>query len=99
MSNYLAAFFIFPVLAIPLTIIWLCLKPQWLQSVGYLPDNRLFFILYAAIAWIICILIIIMGYDWEHQTTISEQLAAGLGCLAFSFGFIFIFKKWLIREK
>lgn len=31
----------------------------------------------------------------SHQTTISEQLAAGLDY----FGFIFIFKKWLIIEK
>lgn len=99
MSNYLAAFFIFPMMVIPLATIWLCFKPEWLQSVDYLPTNRLLFTLYAAIAWVICILIIIMGYDWEHQTTMSEQLVAGLGCLVFSFGFIVIFKKWLIKEK
>lgn len=40
-----------------------------------------------------------MLYDWDHQTTVSEQLVAGLGCLIFSFGFILMFKKQLIMEK
>lgn len=99
MSNYLAVFFIFPMLAIPFATIWLCLKPEWLQSVNYLPSNRLLLILYATVAWIVCIFIIIMGYDWDHQTTMSEQLVSGIGCLVFSFGFILIFKKWIIKEK
>ena len=92
MSNYIAVFFIFPMLAIPLITLWLCFKPTWLQS-------RLLLVLYAAIAWVISILIIIMLYDWDHQTTITEQLIAGLGCLVFGLGFILIFKKQLIAKK
>ena len=99
MSNYIAVFFIFPMLAIPLITLWLCFKPTWLQSTHYLPSNRLLLVLYAAIAWVISILIIIMLYDWDHKTTISEQLIAGLGCLLFGFGFILTFKKQLITEK
>ena len=56
-------------------------------------------ILYAVVAWMVSILIIIMLYDWGHQTTIPEQLVAGLGCLVFSLGFILMFKKQLITEK
>lgn len=98
-SNYIAVFFIFPMLAIPLITLWLCFKPTWLQSINYLPSNRLLLVLYAAIAWVISILIIIMLYDWDHQTTITEQLIAGLGCLVFGLGFILIFKKQLIEKK
>lgn len=98
MSNYIATFFIFPMLAIPFVAIWLCLKPKWLQSVSYLPNNRLIFLLCALLAWIVCSFIIIMGYDWNHQTTISEQLMAGVGCIVFSFGFIVIFKEWLVEQ-
>ena len=45
------------------------------------------------------ILIIIMLYDWDHQTTVSEQLVGGLGCLVFGLVFISMFKKQLITEK
>lgn len=86
-------------LAIPLVAFWLCLKPKWLQSIKILPSNRIVFALIATISWIITILIIIVAYDWEHQTTVSEQLVAGLGCLIFSFGFILTFKEKLITEK
>lgn len=99
MNNYIAVFFIFPMLMIPIATLWLCFKPEWLQSTNWLPSNRILLILYSAIAWIVNILIIIMLYDWDHQTTVSEQLVAGLGCLIFSFGFILMFKKQLIMEK
>ena len=99
MSNYIAVFFIFPMLAIPFITLWLCFKPKWLQSTNCLPSNRLLLVLYAAIVWVISILIIIMLYDWDHQTSISEQLIAGLGCLEFGLGFILMFKKQLIVEK
>ena len=104
MNNYIAVFFLFPMLMIPITTLWLCFKPKWLQSTHWLPSNRILLILYAAIAWVISILIIIMLYDWDHQTTIFEQLVAGLGFLVFSFGFISMFKdqlitkKWIIRK-
>lgn len=99
MSNYIAVFFIFPMLVIPFVTIWLCFKHGWLQSVRYLPNNRLLFILLSILAWISCFLIIIMGYDWDHQATIYEQLVAGLGCLVFGFGVIIVFKQWLIKER
>lgn len=99
MSNYIAVFFIFPMLMIPIATLWLCFKPKWLQSTNWLPNSGILLILYAAIAWFISILIIIMLYDWDHQTTNSEQLVAGLGCLIFSFGFILIFREQLITEK
>lgn len=99
MNNYIAVFLVFPMLAIPLVAFWLCLKPKWLQSTNFLPSNRILFALVATISWIISILIIIIAYDWEHQTTVSEQLVAGLGCLIFSFGFILMFKEKLITEK
>ena len=98
-SNYIAVFFVFPMLMIPIATIWLCFKPKWLQSNHWLPSNRILLILYAAIAWIVSILIIIMLYDWDHQTTIFEQLVGGLGCVAFSFGFILIFKEQLVTKK
>jgi predicted ABC-type exoprotein transport system permease subunit len=99
LGNYLAVFLIFPMLAIPFAALWLCFKPEWLQTIKYLPSNRLFLVLYAAVAWIICVFIIIMGYDWDHQVTISEQLMSGVGCLAFSFGFILVFRQQIIKEK
>ncbi|OAP71798.1 hypothetical protein A7325_12255 [Psychrobacter sp. SHUES1] len=99
MSNYIALFFIFPMLMIPIATLWLCFKPKWLQSTNWLPSNRILLILYAAVAWIVSMLIIIMLYDWDHQTTITEQLVAGLGCLVFGFGFILMFKKQLVTEK
>lgn len=99
MSEYIAVFFTFPILMIPIATIWLCFKPKWLQSSHWLPSNRILLILYAITVWVISILIIIMLYDWDHQTTISEQLVAGLGCLVFSFGFILIFKEQLITKK
>ena len=98
-SNYIAVFFLFPMLMISIATIWLCFKPKWLQSTHSLPSNRVLLILYAAIAWVISILIIIMLYDWDHQTTIFEQLVAGLGCLVFCFGFISMFKEQLIAKK
>lgn len=98
MSNYIAVFFLFPMLMIPIATIWLCFKPKWLQSTYWLPSNRVLLILYAAIAWVISILIIIILYDWDHQTTIFEQLVGGLGCLLFSFVFISMFKEQLIAK-
>jgi len=95
MNNYIAVFFLFPMLMIPIATLWLCFKPKWLYSTHWLPSNRILLILYAAIAWVISILIIIMLYEWDHQTTVFEQLVGGLGC----FGFILMFKEKLITKK
>ena len=99
MNNYIAVFFLFPMLMIPIATLWLCFKPKWLYSTHWLPSNRILLILYAAIAWVISILIIIMLYEWDHQTTVFEQLVGGLGCLVFCFGFILMFKEKLITKK